>query len=281
MVQFECVTADQSYPAFSRVSSDCLPWPAGGVLGTCSGCGALVVRADAQWTSDCEQIYRGYQIYHQSGGAEQVVAQTAASEPAGRSRVLLEKMHAALPVPAQGRLLDVGCGNGGFLRSFTERFPEWTAVGSEFDAKHRQEIESIPGVEKLHVGPLTKLEGGFDLISLIHVLEHIRDPSTLLRDLERLLRPGGRLFIQLPYYVQNPVELLIADHATHFSGPSLQQLLQRCGWRPRVITSDWVAKELSCVAEPGADAACDSVGAVAEEDMRLPGAAVAWIGGFR
>ena len=275
----------ENYPLFCRVTSDCQPWNPGGALGICSGCGGLVVRADAAWRQECERIYTEYRIYHQSGGAEQVVAQ-ASAEPVGRSQALLEHLHANLPVPTLGRLLDVGCGNGGFLRSFTRRFPGWTAVGSEFDAKHRQEVEAIPGVEKLHVGPVENLSGGFDLISLVHVLEHIENPVGLLESLRRLLRPGGRLLVQLPYYVLNPVELLIADHATHFSTHSLRRLLERSGWRVRVMTSDWIAKELSCVAEfgPPADSSRaqtpQAQSPVAPDDERLPEAAIRWISSF-
>jgi hypothetical protein len=87
--------------------------------------------------------------------------------------------------------------------------------------------------------------------------------------------------IQLPYYVQNPVELLIADHATHFSGSSLQGLLERCGWVPCTITSDWIPKELSCVAELRSEKTSPPPRPVAEEDVRLPEDAVAWIEAFR
>ena len=275
----------EGYATFRRVSSDCRPWPAGGVLGVCAACGALVVCADARWRADCTRIYEGYEIYHQSGGVEQVVAQSAAAEPVGRSRALLEHLRGAVSLPARGRLLDVGCGNGGFLRGFTESFPGWSAVGSEFDAKHRAEVESIHGVEKLHVGELGSLGGGFDLISLVHVLEHLCEPAALLRQLRGMLRPGGRLLLQLPYYVLNPIELLIADHATHFSAPSLRQLLVRGGWTVRVMTSDWIPKELSCVAEPapadGGNFQPEPGPAAAQNDRELARNAAEWIASFR
>lgn len=267
------------YAGLSRVTSDCVPWPSGGALGVCGDCGALVVRADAAWRAECEQIYSAYRIYHQAGGAEQVVARED-SMPVGRSVALLEGVHGALRIPERGRLLDVGCGNGGFLRGFTSRFPGWSAVGSEFDGRHRAEVEAVAGVEKLHTGPLSELRGeGFDLIALVHVLEHIAEPAEFLNELRPLLRPGGRLLIQLPYYVQNPVELLIADHATHFSAHSLRRLLEAAGWSARVVTSDWIPKELSCVAE--ADGGGRAPGPVVEEDVRLPHSAVGWVKSFR
>ncbi len=268
------------YSDFARVRSDCVPWHAGCVLGICGGCGAAVVRTDSVWQAECEAIYTNYRIYHQSGGVEQVVAQAAAAEPVGRSRALLQHAGGVLSLPERGRVLDVGCGNGGFLRTFCTMHPGWSAVGSEFDTKHRGQVESIPGVEKLHAGPLEEIEGTFDLISLIHLLEHIPHPAGLLQTLRGMLRPGGSLLIQLPYYVLNPVELLIADHATHFSEPSLRRLLARSGWKPRAVSSAWIAKELSCVAEV-ADVPEDLPGQADVADLRLPPGALDWIGNFR
>lgn len=268
------------YSEFSRVRSDCLPWHAGGVLGICGGCGAAVVRTDAVWQAECDAIYTSYRIYHQSGGVEQVVAQASAAEPVGRSQALLRHVGELLRLPQQGRLLDVGCGNGGFLKTFCRMYPGWSAVGSEFDAKHRTQVEGIAGVEKLHAGPLEEITGKFDLISIIHVLEHIQKPVDLLRTLRGMLRPGGSLLIQLPYYVLNPVELLVADHATHFSAPSLRRLLASAGWKSREMNSEWIAKELSCVADV-AEGPSDLAAEVDPEDFRLPLVAMDWIETFR
>ena len=61
------------YEAFFRVTSDCKPWPPGGVLARCSACGMVQNPVTPQWSKEANQIYANYTIYHQSGGAEQNV----------------------------------------------------------------------------------------------------------------------------------------------------------------------------------------------------------------
>ena len=264
----------ENYRRLLRVTSDCRPLDQGGCLGVCRSCGALVVNPDERWQEECLKIYTEYQIYHQSGGHEQVVA-TQVGGPAGRSEVLISKLMQSTNFPVEGRLLDIGCGNGGFLRSFSSQVPGWKLMGSEFGDKNRTVVESIPGVERFHVGPLEDVQDRFDLISLVHVLEHISDPCTLLGQVKKMLTPGGRLILQLPYYVENPLELLVADHATHFSVHSLRQLLARAGWHIELITTTWVQKELTCVAVPGPETV-DS-GPVHPKDIESPSMAVHWI----
>ena len=56
------------------------------------------------------------------------------------------------------------------------------------------------------------------------------------------------LFIELPYYVENPFELLIADHATHFDAQTIQTLLESAGLKIDTVQTEWVPKEISVVA---------------------------------
>lgn len=92
------------------------------------------------------------------------------------------------------------------------------------------------------------MPGQFDAVSLVHVLEHIEAPLDLLRKVLGKLRPGGLLFIQLPYYVENPFELFVADHASHFDRHTVRFLLDQAGFRVDTISTNWVSKEISIVA---------------------------------
>ena len=55
-----------------------------------------------------------------------------------------------MELPARGRLLDLGCGNGSFLSAWSRLVPGWSLAGSEVSDKYRREVESIPGVEQLY-----------------------------------------------------------------------------------------------------------------------------------
>lgn len=236
------------YRGLRRVTSDCRPWPAGGRIGICRGCGCVQKPADDAFLAEIDAIYRGYTIYHQGAGAEQAVFEQASGLPASRSVKLLGTFQRQAGLGAVGRMLDVGCGNGATIRAFGTVAPGWTKAGTEFDGKYRAQVESIPNTEPLHVGPLEDVAGTFDVITMIHVLEHIVDPVAVLQTLRGKLAPGGRLLIEVPHHPANPFELLIADHRTHFTADTLVRALSAAGYEIVSVAEDWIPKELSVVA---------------------------------
>jgi SAM-dependent methyltransferase len=204
-----------------------------------------------EWRAEADLIYQRYALWHQSGGAEQRIFDQASGQATGRSRRIFERLVRDFLLQEKGRLLDIGCGNGSLLRVAAEMLPDWRLAGTEFDNKHRAPIEAIPGVEQLYIGPLENVPGQFDLIMLSHVFEHWTEPRALLTTLTRLLKPGGCLFIQVPNYAENPFELLIADHCTHFCPVSLGGVVAGAGFTIKTLATDWVPREISLVAHPG------------------------------
>ena len=241
-----------AYCQLHRVSSDCKPWPAGGAKGCCTQCGTVQAVIDATWKKDCHEIYTTYSVYHQGGGSEQPVFD-AAAQGAPRSRKLLERVAAAVEVPPQGRGLDIGCGNGNFIRSFAALRPQWRLNGAEYNTLYEAQVRAIPGVENFYSGELETIPGPFDFLSLIHVLEHIEDPAPFLRKVAAL-GPKARLLIEVPFFRDNPYELLIADHATHYVPATLAPALHRAGYAAQELHTDWILKEISAVAMPSPDA---------------------------
>jgi SAM-dependent methyltransferase len=238
------------YRGLRRVTSDCRPWPAGGRIGVCGACGAVQKPADNEFLTEIDEIYRTYTIYHQAAGAEQAVFEQSSGLPASRSVKLLDTFRRHANLKSTGRMLDVGCGNGATIRAFRQVAPGWTKAGTEFDAKYRAEVESIPNTEPLHVGPVENVPGSFDVITMVHVLEHIVDPIAVLEKLHGKLSPGGLLLIEVPHHPENPFELLIADHRTHFTADSMTRALAAAGFEIVSVAEDWIPKELSIVARP-------------------------------
>ncbi len=239
-----------AYAALHRVTSDCKPWPPGGQLARCRACGFVQAPVTPQWQAEADRIYAGYTIYHQSGGAEQNVFQERSGAGQPRSAQLIAALRDACALPSRGRLLDVGCGNGSFLSAWSRLVPGWTLSGTEVSDKHKAQIEKIPGVERLFTGDITEIPGNFDVISLIHVLEHIPYPVAFLKRLREKLKPDGLLFIEVPDCQQNCFMLLVADHCSHFSPGLLAGVVQSAGFDVRHATNQWVAKEVSVVGRP-------------------------------
>jgi 2-polyprenyl-3-methyl-5-hydroxy-6-metoxy-1,4-benzoquinol methylase len=95
-----------------------------------------------------------------------------------------------------GRLLDFGCGNGYFLR--VARALGWKdPVGFDI-GQHAVATCQEQGLTVTDRIDWLKEQGGFDLITLNHVFEHVSDLGSLLGLFKTLLRPCGTLFIEVP-----------------------------------------------------------------------------------
>jgi SAM-dependent methyltransferase len=98
-----------------------------------------------------------------------------------------------------GRLLEVGCGNGGMTRLLAEKVTTLVAldVSAPSLAAVRQlglsNVETVQGLVEQH-----EATGEFDWVVLSEVLEHLRNPSDVLARCVSWLKPGGRLLITTP-----------------------------------------------------------------------------------
>lgn len=252
MIRFVChdcggpVTEAKKFRTLPRVTSDCRPWPAGGRMGSCRSCGLVQTWASPQWRKECTRIYSTYRIYRQSGGKEQAVFGSGAGEP--RSARLVRGLRSVHRLSARGSVLDVGCGNGGFLRAFHEQYPQWRLSGTEFDRRNEKELKKIPGFVRLYAKKDRPPTGQFHLISLIHVLEHLEQPSNFLAGLLKLARPGAKVLIEVPDAKANPFILPVADHISHFDWRSLRTVAEKAGLRVEEMRNDLVPRELTLIA---------------------------------
>ena len=95
------------------------------------------------------------------------------------------------------RLLDIGCGNGNFLRIAATL--GYDVMGLEMDAVAVSAARTL-GFDIVEGAlPETGLPAGmFDYVTFNHVLEHLHDPVTGIREIYRVLASGGRVWLQLP-----------------------------------------------------------------------------------
>jgi len=242
----------EGFSALWRVASDCTPFRQGGKLSVCSACAAMQKIPDEHWFAEIKEIYRKYDIYHQSGGVEQSVFDPMTGQARRRSVMLAQRLTGALNLTASGRLLDFGCGNGAMLAAFSEVRPQWSLFGLELDDRNLARHKQIPGFCGLYTGAPQEVPGHFDLITLSHSLEHTPAPHTVLRCLRERLATGGRLFVQVPNGGQNPFDLVVADHLCHFTAETLMHLVARSGFEVELVETDWVTKEISLLASPAA-----------------------------
>jgi SAM-dependent methyltransferase len=103
--------------------------------------------------------------------------------------------------PAARRFLDCGCGAGEYVLALSDRFG-LDAYGVEFDvAKVRQAQAKAALQNRVQRGDLQALQfasDSWDYVMLNEVLEHVPDDRRALDEVQRILKPGGSLFIFSP-----------------------------------------------------------------------------------
>jgi SAM-dependent methyltransferase len=92
------------------------------------------------------------------------------------------------------RLLDVGCGTGWIA----DHFSDYTGVDGSTEAvaaaRERERAVTLHDVGE----PLPFADESFDGVVMKDLLEHVADPVALVREVRRVLRPGGRVFASSP-----------------------------------------------------------------------------------
>jgi SAM-dependent methyltransferase len=81
----------------------------------------------------------------------------------------------------------------------------------------------------------------FDLVLLVHVIEHFRSPRRALEHIRGLLRPGGRLYVECPNLAApfaRPGRMFHIAHIHNFTPASLRMMARRCGFDVEHTFSD-------------------------------------------
>lgn len=273
----ENVIQVDGYARLPRVTSDCKPFPPGGELSVCRSCGALFKRPSDKFIAEIGEIYRAYDVYYQGGGVEQLVLDGDTGSQMRRSELLCRELAKSQILPTDAKAIDIGCGNGGFVRGLSGKFPGWSLYGLELDSRHRDAMQDIPGFVDLIEGDAQSLQDEFDFISMIHVLEHFTAPVEALVGLSNNLTENGVIFIEIPNAAANPFDLLIADHVSHFTPSTLTFALQKSGFEIVSFNTNWVSKELSVVARKSRAAAITVEVPEASEAVEASHGKIKWL----
>lgn len=137
--------------------------------------------------------------------------------------------------PNKGRILDIGAGTGDFLLTAQEN--GWQTIGVE-PSPRAKGIAIKKGIS--FVEDTKELESNsFDTITMWHVLEHVPDLDSQIKELKRLLKPDGTLIIAVPNYKSFDAKHYgafwaaydVPIHFWHFSKKAIQLLFAKEGMK--------------------------------------------------
>jgi SAM-dependent methyltransferase len=178
------------------------------------------------------------------------------SEVQGRNRTARKHLEIVEQHVRPGRILDVGCASGLFLRHALES--GWDVTGVEPSEKlYAEACRNLGGRGEVQCTTLedARLERDFDAITLWDVLEHVPDPKGFLCVCRALLRHGGYLFLNVPdldsveaRVLGHHWPLLLPEHLNYFNGKSLRLCGARAGLIPVRFGRRWAFFSVKYVA---------------------------------
>jgi 2-polyprenyl-3-methyl-5-hydroxy-6-metoxy-1,4-benzoquinol methylase len=176
-------------------------------------------------------------------------------QKAKRTEMWKYRLNRILSYKTNGKLLDIGCGEGAFLR-IAQRHG-WQISGTELSAYAAQYASDILGVD-IFCGEIFNAgfpEKSFDVITLWHVLEHVSDPKMYLTEIRRIIKNDGILVIAVPnvndiimqttYRIVKKKKMKLFSkmdkelHLYHFSGRTLNDYLNQTGFNRIRLSPDF------------------------------------------
>ena len=175
-----------------------------------------------------------------------------------RGRTLVEWLETERPLEGQ-RALDIGCGSGGLAIALAEYGARVDAIEPD-PVRHAWAAARIAGhraAVELHRASAERLpfaDGTFALVTLDAVIEHVEDTAATIREVGRVLGPGGIAYILSP----NKASVLNIVHDPHYRMLGVVLMPRRLGklyverirrhergyWVNHIPTKRWLRREL-------------------------------------
>jgi 2-polyprenyl-3-methyl-5-hydroxy-6-metoxy-1,4-benzoquinol methylase len=138
-----------------------------------------------------------------------------------------------------GSLLDVGCGKGDFLEMM--RAYGWQVTGTEFSQLYDYSLLEQKIGNHICKGDITQcnfLPQTFDVVTFWHVFEHLSKPREYLEVVRRVLKPEGRLIIEVPNFASWQAQfggsewfhIDVPRHTMHLTPETIRKFLEQAGF---------------------------------------------------
>lgn len=193
----------------------------------CAGCGVAYANPQLE-SQEIESLYTGFYREDEELGESHF----SNKEQQARDRIgwLLDRC----PLNA-GRMLEIGCSEGTLLRQLRDEHG-WTVSGFEpngYTARHGMETWQLEIETGFFRSDLCA--GKFDVVTLIHVIEHLPDPVAFLVEIGSVLNDGGYFFFETPNMDSPRVGRISADlfaspHLVIFSPQTIELALNKAGF---------------------------------------------------
>jgi SAM-dependent methyltransferase len=208
----------------------------------CKHCGLVQMNPQSEQAAVARRYREGsgaeYRSYELANEAAFLRLQELALEDAGLPEIeaIIKNTNTAHTNTAHMSVLDVGCATGALLEKLRDR--GWACAGVEISpsAEYAREERGLD-VRRESLEEARFPDGAFDLVLASHLIEHLNSPATFVREVCRVLAPGGYFIVTTPNIAGFQAKLFrnhwrsaIFDHLYLFSIKSLSRLLADRGF---------------------------------------------------
>ena len=201
-----------------------------GQIVKCNACGLV-------YTNPRPQIAVISQVYGD------VVDKEYGEEGSGRSINAIFCLDKIKKFKSSGRLLDIGCATGYFLNAARLNYDVHGVELSKWAVEYAKNNLKL----SVDCGNLLQMhydEDSFDVITMIDFIEHVSDPKEILREVYRILKKDGIVYIVTPSIKSLSASVfrskwwgLRAAHIYYFSPRTLKKMLYETGFEARFMQS--------------------------------------------
>ena len=148
-----------------------------------------------------------------------------------RTQHQVQVLQHKLALPIGTRLLDYGCAKASTPRALLSARPDLHVHLFDVSAMYERHWDQfVPSGNRAINQTPPEWSRSFDVVTSFFALEHIPDPRETVCRIAALLKDDGVFYTIVPDTFGNPADLVVIDHISHFTEPSIHQLLRDAGF---------------------------------------------------
>jgi len=215
----------------------------------CSNC--LIVQKDINKTfiKNINLIYKNYEGFNKFKDIDQKKISNGIAN--NRCQIIYERLIKKI-IKNKNIVLDYGSSNGAMIEPLLSDKKNILIEACDIKNNLSSKITKNKKFKKFNfsknfLSSQNKLIKKYDLITLIHVFEHLLDPLNDLKKLSKKLNKNGKIFIQIPNFYQNPYDLIVYDHTAHYTRESILNIANLAGMNVDKIYTNIIDCEFSII----------------------------------
>jgi 2-polyprenyl-3-methyl-5-hydroxy-6-metoxy-1,4-benzoquinol methylase len=205
-------------------TSDCKTVEKRTIIYKCSECSLLQKPITDEYLCTISNIYNDYGIYELTEGRDQI--KFINGKQTTRGSIIVANLNGLLSEKA--KILEIGAGKGSFVAELHKEYPLVEINVQDISKKNITELKKLAFVNKCFDIPPNEIEDKFDMICMIHCLEHVISPIDFITNIKQQMHDNSVMLIAVPDSFSNPSDILTYDHCSHFNRATLQKVLSAC-----------------------------------------------------